>query len=198
MQRMGGLRTLTKRAIAALVLAALVAACSSGGDDDDRAERDRDEEQEETTERRARPSSDEAVEIAEAFVADYDALDDEGRDSLELIGTRRSPGVTHVRYRQVFDDVPVRAAQLVVSVDDDGEVLGAYDSLTDARPEPGVEQQVDEAEATDVAGKAVPDEVRRHDGRQRRLAPRRRGPAPGLVGRCRSRATPPTPCGSTP
>ena len=143
----------------ALVLGGLLAACSGGGDDGDaREERER-EEGEETTEQAAGLSSDEAVEIAEAWIDGYDALDDEARASLELIGARRSPGVTSVRYRQVFDDVPVRAAQLVVNVTDDGDVIGASDSLTDSRPDPGVQQQVEEAEATDIANKAVPAEV---------------------------------------
>lgn len=155
----GNFVQLTRRAIAPLVLAGLVAACSGGGDDDDRADREREEEDGGGTEQAGELGDDEAVEAAEAFLEDYDGLDDEGRDSLELVGTRRSPGVTHVRYRQVFDDVAVRSAQLVVHVDDDGEVLGASDSTTEARPEPGVEQQLDEAEATDVANKAVPDEV---------------------------------------
>jgi subtilisin-like proprotein convertase family protein len=158
MHGMGGHRKWTKRATTALLLAGLLAACSSGGDDDEgrepvEREEDSGDEQVEAL------SSDEAVEIADEWIDGYDALDDEGRESLELLGTRRSPGVTHVRYRQVFDDVPVRAAQLVVNVTDDGEVLAASDSLTDARPDPGVEQQIDEPEATDIAGKAVPDEV---------------------------------------
>ena len=160
MQLMGGRTTWKVRAATAVALAGLLAACSSGGDDDDRAARDREADEGEASDAGGALSEDEAIEVAEAFIADYDALDDEGRESLELVATRRSPGVTHVRYQQVFDDVPVRAAQLVVSVTDDGEVVGAADSLTGARPDPGVEQQVEEAEATDIASKAVPEEVR--------------------------------------
>jgi subtilisin-like proprotein convertase family protein len=160
MHGMGGHRKWTKRATTALLLAGLLAACSSGGDDNDEGREAIEREDDGGDEQVEALSSDEAVEIAEEWIDGYDALDEEGRESLELLGTRRSPGVTHVRYRQVFDDVPVRAAQLVVNVTDDGEVLAASDSLTDARPDPGVEQQIDEPQATDIAGKAVPDAVR--------------------------------------
>ena len=158
MHGMGGHKKWTKRATTALLLAGLLAACTSG--DDDEEGRDAVERDEASDEQVEALSSDEAVEIAEEWIDGYDALDEEGQESLELLTTRRSPGVTHVRYSQVFDDVPVRGAQLVVNVTDEGEVIAASDSLTEARPDPGVEQQIDEPQATDIAGKAVPNEVR--------------------------------------
>ncbi len=147
-----------RRSVAIVVLA-LVAACSGGGDDESRApETGEPGSTADETPGTAAVDDDAAVAAAESFIEGLE-LDDAGRDSLTFVDTRRSPGVTHVRYRQVFDDVPVRAARLIVHVLDDGEVLGASSSLTDLRPEAGVEQQLDQAAATDVANKAISEPV---------------------------------------
>ena len=137
-------------------LAVVAAACSGGddgGDDDAGGGGDEPAAEEDVSE-------EEAVGTAEEWLDGWSELDEEGRDSLELDRTVRSRGVTHVHFAQAFDDVRVRGAEVVVHVLDDGSVQGANTSLTDARPEPGVEQQVEEAEATDIANKAIPAEVR--------------------------------------
>jgi subtilisin-like proprotein convertase family protein len=135
-------------------LAVVSAACSSdSGGDEEAGGSDGEPAAEEV-------SDDDAVAAAEAWLDDWSELDEEGRASLELDRAVRSRGVTHVHFAQQFDDIRVRGAEVIVHVKDDGEVRGANTSLTDARPDPGVEQQVEEAEATDIANKAVPGEVR--------------------------------------
>jgi subtilisin-like proprotein convertase family protein len=150
---------LIRRGIPAIVACLLVASCSGGGDDADR-EPSGAGDGTTTSSGGAGGGADDsaAVAAADEYVAGLD-LGDEIRASLQEDGTRHSPGVTHVRYRQVYDDVPVRAAHLIVHVADDGSVLGASTSLTDLVPAPGVEQQLDEAEATEVANKAITQEV---------------------------------------
>ena len=146
--------TFWKRSAALLAGLALVAAACSGGNDDggdDEAARDDETEQ--------AAGEDEAVETAEAWLDDWDALDEEGRASLTFDRAVAGRGVTHVHFAQEFGEIRVRGAEVIVHVLDDGSVQGANTSLTDARPEPGVEQEVDEAEATEIANKAVPAEV---------------------------------------
>lgn len=156
------------RLVALLAAAGLVLACS-GGDDGDDAGFDRDDGATGSTEAGggsggADVDDDAAVEAAEAFLDDWDRLDADGRASLSAAGVDHGPGVAHVHFAQSFDDasgesVPVRGAEVIVHVGDDGEVLGANSSYTDARPAPGVVQAVTEAEATETAGKAAPGQV---------------------------------------
>ncbi|MGH9138833.1 MAG: hypothetical protein ACRD0G_17620 [Acidimicrobiales bacterium] len=136
------------RAAVPLLVAAMVAA-ACGGDDGDGDAQGRD----------ALAEGD-AIEAAEDWLDDWDRLGDDVRESLELAGTRRSPGVTHVRYTQSFDGTPVRDALAIVHVRDDSSVLGASDALTDARPPADVEQDIDEQEARSIAEGAAGEDVR--------------------------------------
>lgn len=151
--------TRLRRPLATLAVAGLLLACS-GGDDDPGEGADPSP----TTEAGV-AGGDEAIAAAEAFLDDWDRLDDAGRASLSPGAVDVGPGVTHVHFPQSFpdpgggDDIPVRGAEVIVHVADDGEVLGANSSYTDARPIEGIEQAVDEAEAVDTAEKAAPGEV---------------------------------------
>ena len=63
--------------------------------------------------------------------------------------------MSHVRYRQVYDDHPVEGAELIVHVLGDGTVQGATSSLSDASPAAGATLDVDQADAIAIAAKAV-------------------------------------------
>ncbi len=137
---------------------ALVPACSGddGGGDDEAADAEpaaalddlSDEEQE-------------IVETAQAWIDDEADLDDEQRDALRFTGITMTPAVSNVTFGQYLDDLPIRGAELVVNVLEDGSVQGATNALSEA--EAGAEvEPVDEAVAEDNAGKAVdgtPDDV---------------------------------------
>ena len=135
----------------AAVVLAVVAACS-GGDDDDAEQLAT-----KASGPRARRSRRDAVDDRRAWIDDYAALDDEGRESLELVGTRAiaaaRPTSATARSSTTCPCVPRSSSSTSTTT---ARSLGASDSLTDTRPDPGIEQQLDEAEATDVANKAVP------------------------------------------
>jgi subtilisin-like proprotein convertase family protein len=151
-----------RRTLATLAVAGLLLACSGSDDDADDASGD---ESAPTTAVAGAAGGDEAIAAAEAFLDDWDRLDEAGRASLSPGAVDVGPGVTHVHFPQSFadpgggDDIPVRGAEVIVHVDDDGEVIGANSSYTDARPIEGIEQAVEEAEAIDTAEKAAPGEV---------------------------------------
>ena len=142
------------RAVTGAVAMAFVAAACGGSDGGQRADRERDEAA------TIGLDDDAALAAAEAWLDDWDRLDADGRSSLDLVGTRRSPGgLIHVRFGQIFNGTPVRDAAVIVHLDENGDVLGASDALTDARPPADVEQQVDEDQARGFASDAAPSAV---------------------------------------
>jgi subtilisin-like proprotein convertase family protein len=151
-----------RRLLAVLTTTGLLLACSGG--DDDAAEGD-DATATTVADGAGATGGDAAVAAAEAFLDDWDRLDEAGRASLSPGTVDVGAGVTHVHFPQAFadpgggDPIPVRGAEVIVHVADSGEVIGANSSYTDARPIEGIEQAVDEDTAVDTAEKAAPGEV---------------------------------------
>ncbi len=138
------------RAVAAAMVGVLVfslVSCSSSGDDEPEASSSPDTEL--TSEQQA------IVDDAQAWLGDAAAVDDTTFESLTFTGLTTSPNVTHVTFGQEYDDHLVQDAEVVVHVRDGGEITGANNALTDARPADDATEEVSADEAKDNAGKAV-------------------------------------------
>lgn len=133
-----------------LVLALTAGACTSGGDDDTDAAGGGEAAGLEL-------SRDEAEEAADAWLDEWDELDAGTRRSLERTRVVRRAGVTHVRYTQTYHDIPVRGAEVVVHVRDDGTVEGATSSLAEVDAPPKTQEKVDESRAKSIASKTATD-----------------------------------------
>ena len=104
-------------------------------------------------------SDDELIAIADDWIAEESGLDSVYQEQIHFHGLQRSGRVAHVTYVQGHDDVDVRGATFIVHVLDDGTVQNASNSLRDAIPAGDVERTLDESDAVDIAGRAVPGTV---------------------------------------
>ena len=96
------------------------------------------------------------VAAAQAFVeSEASGLSAEQQDSLVVGEVERGDSVDHVHFQQTVDGHPVQGAEVVVHVLGDGTVQGITDQLTDAQPADTSEMDLTEAQAVDVAEKAI-------------------------------------------
>jgi subtilisin-like proprotein convertase family protein len=153
------LTTSAGRALAMLLaLALVVSACTGGGED--AAEETPDEQPGQTEDGGDGGGGDEAAaggggaaeEAARTWVAD--TYGEDVLEALEVAEVTTSPGVEHVRFAQTADDIEILEAGITVHVLESGEVQSATDDLVTAQPSEAA-QEVDEAQALDVATKAV-------------------------------------------
>lgn len=136
--------------LALLAFALLAAGCSSG--DDDAGEPPADDAGEGVE---ASDGGGEAGAAAQAWIDASAPLTPETKATLVYTSTEQSGNVSHVRFTQQFDGVPVEGSSYVVHVLADGSVQGATGTPTDATPAEGSSFTLSEAEATDLAGKSV-------------------------------------------
>lgn len=98
---------------------------------------------------------DDATGAAQAWIAESAGLSADVQASLHFDGVERAGNVSHVRFVQSFDGVPVEDAELIVHVLGDGTVQGATSSLSDATPAGDATLNTDAAGAIAIAAKAV-------------------------------------------
>ena len=99
---------------------------------------------------------DDILEAAHTWIVEESGLSDMLQEELFLAEVTTTRDVIHLTFVQQHDDVAVRGAQFIVHVRDTGEVLGASQSLTTTLPGEDTTEELDEAEAVDIAVKAVP------------------------------------------
>lgn len=99
-------------------------------------------------------ADDEATRVAEEWITTQPDLADAGQGELVVDRVVSNMGIAHVQYRQEFDGIPVRGAQLTVHVGAEGQVIGSTNGLSSSAPAAGG-QEIDEAAAAGVAEKAV-------------------------------------------
>lgn len=100
-------------------------------------------------------SDDELVAIADTWIAGDSGLSDMLREEIAFDRLVRSGRVAHLTYVQAHDDVTVRGATFIVHVRDDGSVQNASNSLRTVLPAEDSTVELSEAEAIDIATKAV-------------------------------------------
>lgn len=93
------------------------------------------------------------------WIATDSGLSDMLREEIVLDRVTRTRDVQHLRFVQQHGEVSVRGAQFIVHVRDTGEVLGASQSLVETLPGEATTEELTQAEAADIAGKAVPGTV---------------------------------------
>ncbi|MEE8600186.1 PepSY domain-containing protein [Euzebya tangerina] len=159
-----------------LVLAVVAAACTGGGDepeDGGETTSEQSDGQEQDTQAGGgaggdavmfAPGVDLDVEPAildatGTWIAEESGLTDMLREELFLEQVSQTADVTHLTFVQQHDEVSVRGAQFIVHVRENGEVIGASQSLTETLPGDGVTEELTADEAFEIAEKAVPGTV---------------------------------------
>jgi subtilisin-like proprotein convertase family protein len=149
------------RALAPLLALALALSACTGSEDpaEDATEAEQAQDGDEGEGEGAAPGGGgEVADVARAWLADTYGLSGEVLDALEVAEVTTSPGVEHVRFVQTADGIEILDAEITVHVLESGEVQSATDDLVTAEPSGG-EVAVDEAQALDVASKAVTGEL---------------------------------------
>lgn len=97
-----------------------------------------------------------ALAAAQQWIAESSGLSEELQSELFLAAAQTGRGLTHLTFAQQHDGVPVRGAVFVVHVTDEGQVLGASQSLTETLPADDATEELTAEEAAELAVKAVP------------------------------------------
>lgn len=97
------------------------------------------------------------VQAARAFLSEHRALFEmpPGLSNLEKMGAYTSRNVTHVRFRQTYEGIPVYEGQYLVHVRSDGRIdmaNGNYYTEIDASTSPNLTEQAARRTATDALG----------------------------------------------
>ena len=98
--------------------------------------------------------------IAATWIAEESGLTPMLQEEISLERVERSGRAYHLQYVQAHDDVTVRGARFIVTILEDGTVQNASNSLRTVLPAEDATLEVGEAEAVDVATKAVDGSVR--------------------------------------
>ena len=99
------------------------------------------------------------LDAASTWIEEESGLSEMLREEIFLDRVSQTQDVTHLTFVQQHGNVSVRGAQFIVHVRENGEVIGASQSLTETLPGDGVTEELTAVEAYDIAEKAVPGTV---------------------------------------